>query len=662
MKRIRFILTLAFAVAAMALQAQVIGSVTTDDGLQFNAYHDSNGDYAAIVSGANYTKSGLIIPETIQIDGVTYPVEAIFPLAFQENKNITVVVCSKNLTRISYQAFMSCTNLQQIVWYNDTGANIKTLGDNAFRACSALTSVIVPEGLEEIPRNCFTYCTALTDVTLPPNLKKTGVEAFSDCTSLQMIIMPDGVEEISEKSFYRCSALTTVISYAPKLKKICKYAFAACPALKNLALHAPELDSICAGAFNGCKVLESFTVPESVKGIGSSAFSGCEALAKITLPNRLTEISNSMFYQCKKFRDFDMPDNCTSIGATAFMNSGLQRATLPGRLQSVGKNAFWSCLFAGSGATVQHLYNLQALPVSVTGLADAFSGHISGSLVNHLVLHVPSTALEAYQASADWNVIPKEIVGCDSIYLSGYRYQMDVPRKRLTIYKHNFDRNITTLTIPAREEVPYSDASSSQWAVKGIASETFAYMSKLTRVDLQQVDSLGYGAFGSCSALTTIKGDSLRYIGQRAFEYCSKIKVLDLPASLEKVETAAFIGASGITSVTVRAAGPPAIYNGAFNADIYSNATLFVPAESLELYRNATGWKEFANIKAIVDVIKGDLNGDGSVDGNDVSILLEMALSGGVSDEQIKVADLNDDQSVDGNDVSILLEKALSGD
>lgn len=59
---------------------------------------------------------------------------------------------------------------------------------------------------------------------------------------------------------------------------------------------------------------------------------------------------------------------------------------------------------------------------------------------------------------------------------------------------------------------------------------------------------------------------------------------------------------------------------------------------------------------------KGDLNGDGSIDGNDVSILLEMVLAGGVSDEQKAVADINGDNSVDGNDVSILLEMVLAGE
>ena len=59
---------------------------------------------------------------------------------------------------------------------------------------------------------------------------------------------------------------------------------------------------------------------------------------------------------------------------------------------------------------------------------------------------------------------------------------------------------------------------------------------------------------------------------------------------------------------------------------------------------------------------KGDINGDDAIDGNDVSALLEMVLSGGVNDAQKAAADITGDNSVDGNDVSALLEMVLSGE
>lgn len=58
--------------------------------------------------------------------------------------------------------------------------------------------------------------------------------------------------------------------------------------------------------------------------------------------------------------------------------------------------------------------------------------------------------------------------------------------------------------------------------------------------------------------------------------------------------------------------------------------------------------------------IKGDINGDEAVDSYDVSVLLEMVLSGGLTDEQILLGDINGDGSVDSYDMSAILEIVLS--
>lgn len=94
------------------------------------------------------------------------------------------------------------------------------------------------------------------------------------------------------------------------------------------------------------------------------------------------------------------------------------------------------------------------------------------------------------------------------------------------------------------------------------------------------------------------------------------------------------------------------------------DGTLHVLPQYLEAYSTAEQWCEFTNIKGDLTEggIKGDINGDESTDGNDVSILLEMVLAGGVTEEQLPLADINDDGSADGNDVSILLEMVLSGE
>ena len=85
-----------------------------------------------------------------------------------------------------------------------------------------------------------------------------------------------------------------------------------------------------------------------------------------------------------------------------------------------------------------------------------------------------------------------------------------------------------------------------------------------------------YGAFGECHALTSITiPDSVESIGTYAFFYCDKL-----------------------TSVNCLATNPPTLGTGNFTA---SNDTLYVPAESVQAYRDDTDWNNAfnGNIQAI---------------------------------------------------------------
>jgi hypothetical protein len=98
----------------------------------------------------------------------------------------------------------------------------------------------------------------------------------------------------------------------------------------------------------------------------------------------------------------------------------------------------------------------------------------------------------------------------------------------------------------------------------------------------------------------------------------------------------------------------PNTQSDAFFASNIKNATLHVPAGSIDAYKAASPWNDFKAIVAIeggVEPEKGDLNGDGVLDANDVATLVMVIARG----DAFAVGDLNGDGKVDIADVIVLV-------
>ena len=91
---------------------------------------------------------------------------------------------------------------------------------------------------------------------------------------------------------------------------------------------------------------------------------------------------------------------------------------------------------------------------------------------------------------------------------------------------------------------------------------------------------------------------------------------------------------------------------------IYENATLFVPNESLEAYRNHPEWSWFYRIVPFIGAGPGDINGDGSISVSDLTSVVNMMLS---ADEGIPAyCDVNGDGNINVTDVTALVNQMLN--
>ena len=164
-------------------------------------------------------------------------------------------------------------------------------------------SVVIPEVLPnsertvvEIGEEAFRACTSVTSIKLPATVEKIGDWAFYLCSAMYQIDIPANVASIGKGAFVGCTSLT-VVTFAtekPLLTEVGAYAFNACPALETITL--PEgVETIGEAAFFECEALKTVVLPESVKSIGKTAFAGCSAIESITIGANVEELGEYAF-------------------------------------------------------------------------------------------------------------------------------------------------------------------------------------------------------------------------------------------------------------------------------------------------------------------------------------------------------------------------------
>ena len=148
------------------------------------------------------------------------------------------------------------------VTYDGVEYLVTSIGSSAFRGCTALASVTIPESVVSIENSAFRGCTALASVTIPGSVVSIGNYAFYNCTALTSITIPEGVVSIGEMAFYGCIGLTK-ITIPFSLTELGNDAFSRC-SLTEVVSNNPVPASGGRNAFSSGNIL--FIVPlESVE-------------------------------------------------------------------------------------------------------------------------------------------------------------------------------------------------------------------------------------------------------------------------------------------------------------------------------------------------------------------------------------------------------------
>ena len=106
-----------------------------------------------------------------------------------------------------------CDSLTSVVIPN----SVQQIGKSAFEKCGNLVSIIIPNSVKSIPSYAFSKCIKLEDVTLPDSLESIGLGAYEGCLSLKSIRIPTSVKLIKEDAFKGCGKIKTVVITNPNI-------------------------------------------------------------------------------------------------------------------------------------------------------------------------------------------------------------------------------------------------------------------------------------------------------------------------------------------------------------------------------------------------------------------------------------------------------------
>ena len=414
--------------------------------------------------------------------------------------------------------------IPEMVTYNGTTYSVTSIGVSAFRNCSSLTSVTIPNSVTSIGSGAFSSCSGLPSVTIPNSVTSIGDNAFSGCSGLTSVVWnAENCADMSAGDDY---------PFGEKNSQITSFTFG------DKVQHIPS--NLCYNMRN----LTSITIPNSVTSIGISAFMYCSSLTSVTIGNGVTSIGNATFMYCSSLTSITIPNSVTSIGFNAFSNcSGLTSVTIGNGVTYIGYNAFYKCS------------SLTSVTIGESVTSIGYNAFSECSSLTSVVWNAENCAdlSGIYLDSSDYPFY-KSFQITSLTFGDKVRY---IPRNMFMKQK-----NLTSITIPNSVTSIGSGAFSSCSSltsvcignsVTSIGSSAFSQCSSLTSITIpNSVTSIGSSAFYYCTGLTSVTiGNSVTSIGSGAFSSCSSLTPITIPNSVTSIGSSAFSSCSSLNSVTI---------------------------------------------------------------------------------------------------------------
>ena len=576
-KQVLILVTLLLPLVASAYD------LVDDKGLFYNLKDDGTLE----VVGLDTETTEADILSDVTIGGVEYRVTSIGERAFEGRSELTYLSIPWSVTSIGEYAFINCgSNITVNIADPESWCEMELGNEHSSPLSSAgkvlvhdieTTSITIPEGVTSIGNFTFYQCRCITSLTFPVSVRSIGSSAFEDCTSLTSLTLNEGLESIGGSAFEGCTRLN-VFRIPSTVNTISINAFKNCTSITDVYCYAENVPVTDENAFDGTPTENStLHVPVSSIGTYRNTWPWSDFKEFVTLENN--DIIRFADAEVKRIcvENWDTNgDGELSKAEAAAVKSLNNKFCSNKNITSFKELEFFTGLSIIGMTDFNRCSNLTyiSIPSGVTRIRDEAFTHCDNLKAVYI------SDLEAWcniDFIEDWatTVTSNPLHYAHHLFLNGVEVKnLVIPNSITSIKYAAFEgcSGLTSVTIPE--------------CVTSIDGVAFANCSGITSISIpMNVKSIGYYAFFGCSGLASlIISQSVTSIGQSAFFGCNKLTSIIInssntkydsrnncnaiietatntllwgcnntviPNSVTRIESFAFSGCSGLTSVTI---------------------------------------------------------------------------------------------------------------
>ena len=522
----------------------------------------SEGLDMVLISEGEYTVSGIgTCTDTEILIPTTYnglPVVSVEASAFLNNTAITSVVLPDGITSIGENAFNGCESLTSVTFGKNS--QLSSIGPGAFNYCYSLESITIPESVTSIGSDAFYYCYGLRSVTFGENSQLTSIGdgAFNWCESLESITIPASVTSIGEWAFVECYRLVEVWNLS-KLNITAGSEDNGYVGYYAKRVETEPSESYVYTDENGYVIYYDGKVKALINYTGNET--------KLTIPDDITELNCFALSDCYNITSVTFGENSqlTSIGDGAFnWCESLESITIPDSVTSIGEGAFCCCAkltsitipdgvksignyaFAGCSA-------LESITIPDSVLSIGYSAFKECTALKNItipgsVLSIGDNAFKECTA-LESAIISEGVksIGDNAFYNCTNLVNVSLPDS-LTSISFNTFYGCTNLQTYDDGTAYYLGNSENHYLV--LVSVISKEITSFTIDD--KTKFIWSSAFSECRVLESIENtQNILCIGSHAFEHCNNLKTFTIPYGVTTIEDGTFFCCTNMQTITI---------------------------------------------------------------------------------------------------------------